>query len=87
MINIAIQSNQYSSQSLTVKKGTIVTWTNLDAVQHTVTSDIGSVEEHVLKSASLFQNGSYTYTFDKAGTYDYHCKFHSKMKATIIVTE
>jgi len=38
-----------------------------------------------LNSATLGSGATYPHTFATAGTYPYHCKFHSGMTATIIV--
>jgi len=47
----------------------VVTWTNNDAVAHTVTSDSGGE----LNSGVLQPGDSYTYTFNSAGNFYYHC--------------
>jgi plastocyanin len=70
----------YSPTTLTVSVGTTVTWKNTDTIQHSVTSDTG------LFDSGLFSpGGSYTHTFDTAGTYPYHCTIHAGMVGTIIV--
>lgn len=82
---IEIQSYAFSPATITVKKGTTVTWTNHDDVKHTVTTDDGTNNG---PKSKLFGNGeSYSYTFDVVGTYDYHCEPHPYMKGTVIVTE
>ena len=57
-----------------------VTWKNLDGEPHTVTSVDG-----LFRSGALDQNDSYTFKFDKPGTYKYLCSIHPRMKAAIIV--
>ncbi len=78
---ITIQDFKFGPETLTIPVGTKVTWTNKDSSAHTVTSDEGTV----LKSDLIPQNGKFEFTFDKAGTYTYHCQPHPFMKATIIV--
>ncbi len=70
--------------SLTIKTGRTVTWTNKDAIPHTATS---TADPKVWDSGNLNQNQDYSFTFDKAGTYDYFCIYHPYMKGTIVVEE
>jgi plastocyanin len=78
--SIAIANFAFSPATTTVKAGTAVTWTNKDSTTHAVASDSG-----VFQSGDLALNGTYTYTFSKAGTYAYHCSIHPSMKGTVIV--
>lgn len=78
---VFIQGMAFNPSSVTVSVNTSITWINKDAVNHTVTSDTG-----LFDSGTLAANGTYSYTFTAAGTYSYHCKLHSSMIATIIVT-
>lgn len=81
--SVGIVSYQYSPKVLTVKVGTKVTWTNQDTVAHTVTVTGANGGP----DSTLFgQNESYSYTFDKVGTYEYYCKPHPYMKGTVVVT-
>lgn len=81
--SVTIKDYAFTPATITVKVGTKVTWTNQDAVGHTVTADSGSGPD-----SELFDQGqSYSYTFNKAGTYTYHCAPHPYMKGTVIVTE
>ena len=67
---------------VSVTKGTQVTWINSDTVSHTVTSPW-------FDSGNLGPGGTFTYTFDQAGTFDYYCSYYrsSGMEATVIVKE
>ncbi len=79
--DIEIQGFAFSQNELTIKKGETVTWTNLDEVGHTVTSDSDAVFE-----SPLLQKGhSFSHTFTEAGVYSYHCAPHPNMEAKIIV--
>ncbi len=55
---------------ITVTVGTTVTWTNEDPTTYTVTSDDG------LFNADLNFRDSFSYTFNKPGTYTYYCATH-----------
>lgn len=78
--SITISGFAFDPQSLTVKVGTKVTWTNHDGVTHTVTAD-----DKTFSSGPLSSGKSFSFTFTKAGTYTYHCSMHPGMKATIVV--
>ena len=79
--SINIKSYAFSPAEIRIPKGSTITWTNNDAVSHTVTSDSGSE----LNSESLSQGETYSHKFNAQGTYEYHCKPHLFMKAKIIV--
>jgi len=78
--DVFIQNMAFSPASLTVTSGTTVTWTNKDAMVHTVTSD-----STLFDSKNIQVNGVFSYTFNKTGTFSYHCSIHPSMKATITV--
>jgi plastocyanin len=78
---VAIADFSFSPAALTVKVGQEITWTNSGSASHTVTFDAGGVDSGTLKSGTTFKHA-----FDAAGTFTYHCNFHSSMKATITVT-
>jgi plastocyanin len=77
---VSISGMSFSPSAYTVKAGTTVTWTNNDGVPHTVTADDNSFD-----SGSLAAGEKWTYTFSTAGTYAYHCNFHSGMNAKVVV--
>jgi plastocyanin len=79
---LAIKDYAYSEQTITVKVGEKVTWTNNDTVAHTATADDGSFDTGMIEPG---QSGSVA--FDTAGTYTYHCTPHPNMTATIVVEE
>ena len=77
---IVMRDFDFSPMSLTVKAGTTVTWKNLDGEPHTVASIDGAFH-----SAALDEGDSFTFKFEKPGTYKYVCSIHPKMMAVIIV--
>jgi len=79
--NMVVMKNfDFSPMSLTIKAGSSVTWKNLDGEPHTVTSVDG-----LFRSGALDENDTYTFKFDKPGTYKYLCSIHPRMMAAIIV--
>lgn len=77
---VQISGFAFSPQSITVKVGDSVTWTNTDTVGHSITADDSSFDTGVFD-----QNTSKTLKFDKAGTFGYHCSVHPNMKGTVVV--
>jgi amicyanin len=80
--SVTIQDFAFSPKNITVKVGTSVTWTNQDSVKHNVASD----DEGGPDGPLLAKGETYSYTFKKVGTFDYHCAPHPYMKATVTVT-
>lgn len=81
---VTISNFSFSPATLTVKKGTTVTWTNQDSVAHTVTETDGKTGPD---SASLGKGQTYSFTYTTAGTFTYHCKIHPDMTGTVTVTQ
>jgi plastocyanin len=70
----------FAPAALTVSAGTTVTWTNKDGEPHTVVSDSG-----LFRSGALDTGDSFSFRFDKPGTYHYLCTIHPRMVGTIVV--
>ncbi len=81
---VSISNFNFSPATITVKKGTTVTWTNQDSIAHDVQETDGKTGP---KSGSLSQGQTYTFTYDTAGTFNYHCSFHPEMIGKVVVTE
>jgi len=77
---VVMKNFDFSPMSITIKAGTSVTWKNLDGEPHTVTSVDG-----LFRSGALDQNDSFTFKFDKPGTYKYLCSIHPRMMASVVV--
>jgi plastocyanin len=79
---VEIQDFLFAPDSLTIPVGTTVTWTNAGEAPHTATADDGAFD-----SGSLAPGESFSFTFEEAGEFPYHCDVHPRMQATIIVTD
>jgi plastocyanin len=77
---IVVKDFMFNPTPLTVKAGSTVTWTNMDDEPHTAVSDTG-----VFKSGGMDTNESFSFKFDKPGTYHYTCTIHPRMVGTIVV--
>jgi len=77
---VKIDNFTFSPAPLRVKQGEAVTWVNQDDEPHSVVSDTG-----LFRSGALDTGNSYTFKFDKPGTYHVFCSLHPRMTATIVV--
>lgn len=77
---VEIRNFSFQPRTITISRGTTVTWTQRDQVAHTVTADNGSYDSGLLQ-----QGQTYSRTFNDVGTSTYYCKPHPNMKGTIIV--
>ena len=79
---MTIQANAFRPPSLTVTRGTTITFTNLDNDRHSAAFDDASIT-----STSVFVSGSRTVLMPSAvGIYFYHCSVHpATMSGTITV--
>ena len=75
---VTIEGFAFTPQTLTVKIGTTVTWTNNHTAPH-------QIKSATFNSSLLTKGQSFTFTFNEVGTYDYVCAIHSNMKGKIIV--
>jgi len=77
---VFIQGMAFNPASITITAGTTITWTNKDAIGHTVTSNTS-----LFNSGTLQTGGTFSFSFAKAGTYSYYCNIHPSMVATVTV--
>ena len=77
---VKIDNFTYNPQTITVKAGTTVVWTNHDDIPHTVTSKTGA-----FKSKALDTDDKFSFTFTTPGSYDYFCALHPHMTGSIVV--
>ena len=78
--NVNIVSGGYTPSTLSIKTGDTVVWTNTDTVDHTVTS------MPTYDSTTIMPGGTWSYTFNSTGTYNYSCMFHQTMTGQVVVT-
>ncbi len=78
---VKIDNFSFTPATLTVPLGATVTWVNKDDVPHTIVSSEGKA----LKSLVLDTDQQFSYTFTRAGTYQYYCGIHPKMTGKVVV--
>ncbi|MRH89484.1 plastocyanin [Nocardia sp. SYP-A9097] len=74
-------SNHMFQTPASVKAGATITVRNDDSDEHTVTATAGGFDTEV--------QGKQTVTFTaptSPGSYDFYCKYHPSMKATLVVS-
>jgi plastocyanin len=81
-ILVTIRDFAFKPATLTIAVGTTVQWKNEDSASHTATSLTGAWD-----TGNLDQGQSGSFTFTKAGSYDYVCNYHPNMRATIVVKD
>lgn len=82
-VTVEIKNHKYNPETITIKKGTTVTWTNQDSVKHDIAPDEES--PNFVGSELLAKGEGYSYTFNEPGTYEYHCTPHPFMTAKVVV--
>jgi plastocyanin len=77
-----MQATAYHPATLTVARGAVVTWTNLDNARHSA-----SFANATIGATPIFTTGSQRLTMPAvAGTYSYQCAVHgAAMQGTVVV--
>ena len=76
---VVIDGLKYEPETLTVRRGDTIVWTNKDPFPHTVTAP-GKFDSH-----DIAADGSWKYVARAAGEYAYICTLHPNMKGTLRV--
>jgi plastocyanin len=77
---VQIKGYSFKPATITVKKGTRVTWTNADSTNHTATASNGGFD-----TGTLAKGQKKVVTLSKPGRFAYVCSFHPFMKGTVVV--
>jgi plastocyanin len=77
---IKIDNFTFSPAKLAIAKGTEVTWTNDDDIPHTIVLTANNV-----RSKAMDTDNTFSYRFDKAGTFAYICGLHPQMHGQVVV--
>jgi len=80
LVTVEIKNYAFSPDSITVKVGGQIEFVNRDDVAHSAVADDNSFDTGLIDT-----DKSATVTFDKAGTYTFHCGPHPFMTATVVV--
>lgn len=77
---IMIDNFTFAPTPLAVKLGATVTWVNHDDIPHSIVCPDLTVKSHPLDTGD-----SFTFRFDKSGSYDYICGLHPHMHGQVVV--
>ena len=80
------EPNCFVPNTVTIEVGDTVTWENTDTAAHTASG--GNPTDGLTgpwDSSLIMAGGSYSYTADTAGTFDYFCMVHPWMEGTLVV--
>ena len=80
-VDVSIYDYYFSPTPVTINVGDTVKWTNMGPSPHSSTSDTS-----IWDSGVLGVGQTYSYTFNTAGTYLYHCSLHTMMHGSVVVT-
>jgi plastocyanin len=84
-VQIAYRNIAIAPDTLKVKVGSTVKWTNFDAVEHNVTSEGGPAK---FASKTFGENGTFEIKVNKPGVIHYLCTIHpASMNGTIEVVK
>jgi plastocyanin len=88
--DVVIDTSTFAPSVLRVSVGETVTWVNHDDLLHTVTSNprgqgsaAGSVRNRF--DHRLTRDETFSFYFERAGTFAYRCTIHTEMRGTIVV--
>jgi plastocyanin len=87
-VDVNANQNLFTPATIIINPGTTVTWHNIDLEAHNVqkaadNQDFGA--PFGVKTPQFLPRDNYSFTFKKAGTYDYVCTIHNGMTGEVIV--
>jgi len=80
-VEVKIDNFAFAPVMLQVKAGATVTWLNHDDIPHSIVCPSLSVHSHPIDSDERF-----SFTFEKAGVYNYICGLHPHMHGLVVVS-
>ena len=75
-VTVRMEDNYFAPANITVKPGTTVTWVQSGNNPHTTTSYDGLWDSGIIEGGS---GGTFSFTFEEPGTYDYFCIPHEDL--------
>ena len=83
---MTIATFQFKPAPLTVAAGATVTWTNQDDILHLVASGSPGAPTAAFNGSLDGPGKTFSFTFDKPGSYPYFCSRHEGMRGEVDVT-
>jgi plastocyanin len=75
-VTVRMEDNFFDQANITVEPGTTVTWVQSGNNPHTTTSYDGLWDSGMIEGGS---GGTFSYTFEEPGRYDYYCIPHESL--------
>ena len=75
-VTVRMEDNFFEPANITVEPGTTVTWVQSGDNPHTTTSYDGMWDSGMIEGGT---DGTFSFTFEEPGTYDYFCIPHESM--------
>jgi plastocyanin len=75
-VTVRMEDNSFDPANITVEPGTTVTWVQSGNNPHTTTSYDGLWDSGMIEGGS---GGTFSFTFDEPGTFDYFCIPHESL--------
>ncbi len=75
-VTVRMEDNFFAPANITVEPGTTVTWVHSGNNPHTTTSYDGLWDSGLIEGGS---GGTFSFTFEEPGTYDYFCIPHEDL--------
>ena len=82
-VTVRMEDNFFDQANITVEPGTTVTWVQSGDNPHTTTSYDGLWDSGMIEGGT---NGTFSFTFEEPGTYDYFCIPHEDLGMVGTVT-
>ena len=77
---VGINSSSFEPASVTIKAGETLGWQNASDRDHQIVAD-----DKQFKSGTIKPGKTWSFTFQTAGTFRYHCALHPRAKGTVKV--
>ena len=84
-VEVGMKGIQFDPDSVTVKVGGTVKWTNNESVPHDVTKEDGPGAKFSSGNGNMQEGDTYEQTFKEAGKVNYVCTVHPNMKGAVTV--
>ena len=82
-VTVGMEDNFFDEANITVEPGTTVTWVQRGQYGHTTTSYDGLWDSGLIEGGT---DGTYSFTFEEPGRYEYFCGPHEEMGMVGTVT-
>jgi plastocyanin len=76
---VRIYESKFDPNPVIIKRGGTVTWVNDDSARHQIVG-VG------YESGVLLNGGTFSRTYERVGTFPYHCRYRPQMRGEVRVT-